>query len=152
MKPAFSLSTPPIKTWYQALPKNSKIKWPVVEVGFRRGQDFLPQKILALIDSGASSSIMHKELAEVLGVDFKRMNKPKAGGSSVSGYYKYWTLKDFFPVEIYGYQFNFQFQVIDNANLFWPCILGEDSIFQVAKLCFLKFKGYFEIQFRLDVN
>lgn len=37
-------------------------------------------------------------------------------------------------------------------HLIWPCILGEDSIFQVSKLDFQKFKGYFEIRFRQDIN
>jgi len=44
------------------------------------------------------------------------------------------------------------FEVIDNNDLIWPCILGEDSIFEISKLDFSKFKGYFEIKFRKDLN
>ncbi len=43
-------------------------------------------------------------------------------------------------------------EIIDNPNLIWPPILGEDTIFQVSRLDFQKFKGYLEIRFRQDIN
>lgn len=55
-------------------------------------------------------------------------------------------------VNIYGHNFSFAFEVTDNSNLVWPCILGEDSIFQVAKIDFQKYKGFFEIRFRRDLH
>lgn len=71
---------------------------------------------------------------------------------SVSGFYKSWVLPELIDVNIYGHSFCFSFTVIDNPNLIWPCILGENSIFEVAKLDFQKFNGCFEIRFRQDIN
>lgn len=143
---------PPIKIWYKPLPKLPKIPWPVVDINLScKGKD-LPQPVLSLVDSGANSSILHLEIAEVLGFDLKKLGKPQAGGMSVSGFYKCWLLPETIDVNIYGYCFGVTFTVIDNRNLIWPCILGENSIFEVAKLDFQKFKGYFEICFRQDIN
>lgn len=55
-------------------------------------------------------------------------------------------------VDIYGYSFAFKFIVIDNPDMIWDCILGENSIFEVARLDFKKYKGYFEVMFREDLN
>ncbi len=68
------------------------------------------------------------------------------------GDYQSWRLPKPLNIEIYGYPFSFRFDVIDNPDLIWPCILGEDTIFEVARLDFQKFKGYFEIRFRNDLN
>ena len=97
-------------------------------------------------------SILHIEIAKFLGFDFKKLGLPQPGGISVGGFHKTWILPEPLTVDIYGRGFAFRFSVIDNPNLIWPCILGEDSIFQVAKLDFQKFKGYFEIRFRQDIN
>lgn len=104
------------------------------------------------MDSGASFSILHIEIAEALGVNLKKLGEPKPGGTSVSGFYKYWELPEPLDVNIYGFSFNFKFTVIDNPGLIWPCILGENSIFEVARLDFQKFKGFFEIRFRQDID
>lgn len=150
MKP-ISLASP-IKIWYKPLPRFPNIPWPIIEIGLSSGAKSLPQSILALVDSGASHSILHMEIAQVLGFDLKKLGAPLPGGISVSGFHKTWVLPQAINVNIYGFSFSFNFSVVDNPNLIWPCILGEDSIFQVARLDFQKFKGYFEIRFRQDIN
>lgn len=150
MKP-IQLSTP-IKIWYKPLPKFPKILWPVIDIKLTYGSKSLPQPIFALVDSGASHSILHIEIAKFLGFDFKKMNLLKTEGISVSGSYKTWILPKSIDTDIYGSLFGFNFSVVDNPNFIWPCILGEDSIFQAAKLDFQRFKGYFEIRFRQDIN
>lgn len=143
---------PPIKVWYKPLPKFPKIPWPIVDIQLSYKNKTLPQPVLSLIDSGANFSILHMEIAEALGLNLKKLGKPNLGGTSASGFYKFWVLPELINVDIYGYSFSFRFSVIDNPDLIWPCILGENSIFGIARLDFQKFKGYFEIRFRQDIN
>lgn len=91
-------------------------------------------------------------IAEALGFNIKKLGSPKRGGISVSGEYKSWTLPDLITASIYGYSFDLKFTVIDNPRLIWACILGEDSIFEIARLDFQKFKGFLEVRFRADIN
>lgn len=142
----------PIKVWYKPLPKLPKTFWPIIDIELSCKGKVLPQPIFALIDSGSSHSILHPEIAEIMGFDQKKLGVAKYPGLSVSGSYESWVLPDPIDVNIYGSLFSFKFSVIDNPNLIWPCILGEDTIFQIAKLDFQKFKGYFEICFRQDIN
>lgn len=145
-----SLNTP-IKIWYKQLPGSSPItKWPIIDVKFSAASVSL-KPIASLVDSGADQSILHPQLAEVLGVNLGTLDFIK-GGKSVSGNYDYYQLSNSIPVNIYGYEFNIKFTIINNPQLIWPCILGEDSIFQFARLDFQKFKGFFDVRFRLDVH
>ncbi len=146
------LSSPPIKIWYKPLPKLPQISWPIIDIKLSHKSISLPQAVLALVDSGANKSILHQDVADILGFDLKKLGLPAGGGTSVSGGYRSWNLPDPVDVYIYGFSVPVNFQVIDNPGLIWPCILGEDSIFQIARLDFRKFKGYFEMQFRQDLN
>lgn len=142
----------PIKIWYKPLPGFPRTYWPIVDIKLSYKNISLPQPVLSLVDSGADFPILHMEVAEALGFDFKKLGPPLRGGTSVSGSYKSWILPKPIEVSIYGYSFSFKFSVIDNPGLIWPCILGENSIFEVAKLDFQKFKNHFEIRFREDIN
>lgn len=144
--------TSAIKVWYKPLPRFPKIPWPIIDIKLFYKNKSLPQSVLSLVDSGANFSILHMQVAEALGFDFKKLGKPTLGGTSVSGFYKFWVLPELINVDIYGYSFCFKFSVIDNPDLIWPCILGENSIFGVARLDFQKFKGFFEVRFRQDIN
>lgn len=146
-----SLQTP-VKIRYRPHPKIPKILWPVVDVLFTHNDISLPHGSFGLVDSESSISVLHPFIAEALGFDFKKLGRPESTGTSASGSYKSWILPDAIIVTIYGYSFRFQFTVIDNRNLMWPCILGGDSIFQVARLDFQKYKGFFEIRFRSDIH
>ncbi|MBI2190280.1 MAG: hypothetical protein HYU49_01945 [Candidatus Levybacteria bacterium] len=112
----------------------------------------MPQPLLALVDSGANNSILHPLVAEALGFNLTKLGPPKKGGISASGEYESWILPELITVDIYGYSFELRFVVINNPKLIWACILGEDSIFEIARLDFQKFKGYFEVRFRTDIN
>lgn len=141
-----------IKIWYKALPVIPQIIWPIIDIDLSYKSQKLPQPILSLIDSGANTSILHPEIAQRLGFSSHNLGKPSLPGLSVSGAYRSWLLPENINVEIYGFSFSFRFQVIDNPDLIWPCILGENSIFQMARLDFQKYKGFFEISFRKDIN
>lgn len=149
INPQFS---PAIKVWYKPLPRVTKTLWPILDVGLSIKDISLPQPVLSLVDSGASSSILHPDLAGALGFDRKTLGKYNVVGSSASGAYKGWVLKDAIKANVYGYEFDIKFTIIDNPGLVWPCILGEDSIFQLARIDFQKFKGFFEVRFRTDIN
>lgn len=138
----------PIKVWYEPLPGIAGTRWPILKVKFPNFR----QAASALVDSGASISILHPEVAKLLGYSRNKLGKSLLAGKSVSGEYKSWQLPKPLDVEIYGFPFSLKFEVIDNEDLIWPCILGEDSIFQVARLDFQRYKGFFEIKFRKDLN
>lgn len=142
----------PIKIWYESLPKLPKILWPIVEFKLHYKNLSVPQRIHALVDSGANRSVLHPLIAEAIGFDRRKLGSPKTGGFSASGSYKSWILPELVDVDIYGYSFSVRFTVIDNRQLIWPCILGEDSIFEFARIDFQKFKGYFELGFRMDMH
>lgn len=140
----------PIKIWYDIFPGLSRVKWPILKIKLKHGEKSLPQPLIALVDSGANKSILHPFVAEALGFNLEKLGRSEKGVSA-SGEYKSWQLPSI-DINIYGYDFNLPFTVIDNKQLIWPCILGEDSIFHFARLDFYKFKGYFEIRFRTDIN
>lgn len=142
----------PIKIWYRPHPRLPKVLWPLIDVKFSYKDQSFPQLLPSLVDSGANMSILHPLVAEALGFDLKKLGNPKPGGVSVSGNYESWALPHPINVNIYGFSFSFNFTVINNPNLIWGCILGEDSIFQVARIDFSKYKGYLEVRFRGDIN
>lgn len=139
------------RIWYEKLPQHPYSFWPILEVKIKNKAITLPQ-VFSLIDSGASMSILHLELAQALGFDLQKLGKPQSGGKSVSGQYHSWILPETIDVNICGSTFPIRFTVINNKSLIWPCILGEDTIFQFARLDFYKYKGYFDLEFRKDLN
>ena len=141
----------PIKIRYKSL-QNSRILWPILDIDLSYKGISVPRSVQALVDSGANLSILHPQLVQYFGFDLKRLGPPKAGGISASGIYKSWMIPEPINVSIFGYNFSFNFTVIDNPNLIWGCILGEDSIFSVARIDFQKFKNFFELKFRQDLN
>ncbi len=141
----------PIKVRYRTHPLFPKDLWPIVDIKLIHKGFSIPQTTFALVDSGANKSLLHIQIAELLGFDIKRLGKSEKG-VSVSGTYESWELPNPITINIYGYEFNIKFTVINNPQLIWPCILGEDSIFQFARLDFLKFKGFLDLRFRTDVH
>jgi len=145
-----SLFQTPIKIRYRPHPKLPKVHWPLLDVKLTYRSISLPQTWDSLVDSGSNISILHPLIAEAYGFDLKKL--PTEVGLSASGTYNSCILPEPLNVDIYGYTFRIRFTVINNPHLLWPCILGEDSIFQFARLDFQKFKGYFEVRFRSDNN
>lgn len=138
----------PIKVKYKILPGYPKVFWPILDLQLSYKGNNFPYKILALVDSGASISILRPEIAEILGFNLSQGKKSK--GMGVSGPYESMELPEPIETDIWGHKFSFKFQAI--KDVIWPCILGEDSIFEVARIDFQKFKGHFELRFRQDIN
>ena len=142
---------PAIRIWYESLPGVTLTKWPLVEVSITYQDQSLPQPIVALVDSGASISILHIDVLDLLGIERKAL-QVTSGGISVSGNYRSALLPHNASVSLYGHTHLLRLTVIDNPNLAFPCILGEDSIFHWARLDFQQFNGFYEIKFRRDVH
>ena len=120
------------------------IKWPLVEVSFGDSA----KGFTTLIDSGASNSMLNQEVALVHNIKIDK-NKVYAG-SGVGSTFKFWIAKDV-DITVADHNFIFDFSVpVEDSAIPWPCILGHDSIFQVAKLEFTSFKEQFKIFFRKD--
>lgn len=141
----------PIKIPYKTFPGSGNIPWPVVSVKLKRNNFVIPQPILALVDSGASSSVLHPYIAEALGFELKKLGKPQVG-TGVGGTHETWMLPEAIDLNVEGFRFVRTFEVINNPRLLWPCILGQDSIFDVACIDFYRFDRYFELRFRTDLN
>lgn len=141
-----------MKIWYEHLPEHPNSFWPILEIRLGSKDIRIPQTVFALVDSGSNTSILHPELAERLGFNLQKLGRPLDGGQSASGNYQSWILPEPIDTNICGSTFPIKFTVIKNSNLIWPCILGEDTIFQFARLDFYKYKGYFDLDFRKDLN
>ncbi|GEM_PF-1624567 len=142
---------PPIVVPYKTFPGSGAVLWPVVEIRIKRASFSIPQPIFALVDSGASNSILHPFIAETLGYDLKKLGTPFKG-TGVGGSHDVWVLPDMVEVNLSGYQFVAKFEVINNPRLLWPCILGQDTIFSFARIDFYKYKNFFELRFRSDIH
>jgi len=140
-----------IRLPYRALPgtKGREI-WPIINASLSYKRKKFPQPIAALVDSGADVSTMDMLVAEILGFDLKKM-EISGTGAGAGGSYRYWQLPEI-DTFIEGHGYKFPFIVIDNSKNLWPCILGQRSIFRVAKITFESFKGQFDISFRADIN
>jgi hypothetical protein len=144
----------PIKVFYRKLPQmlGQGIDWPLIDIGLKNKGVTIAPKLLALLDSGASNSIIHPQIATYLGFDLTKIQKLNNGGTSVSGNYSYWLLPTPVEINIYDRSFTTNFQVIDSPNQLWSCILGHDSLFRLSKILFNTPKKYFEIHLRCDIN
>lgn len=141
----------PIKIKYEPLPRQPKIMWPLVRVHLSNRISSLPQPLISLIDSGSNISILHPIIADLLGYT-KRNLTFQEGGRSVSGTYTSAVTPDIVKVSLYGFTFQHRFTIVNNAQLDFGCILGEDSIFQWARIDFQRFKGMIELKFRKDLH
>ncbi|KKT33081.1 hypothetical protein A2394_00980 [Candidatus Woesebacteria bacterium RIFOXYB1_FULL_42_36] len=143
----------PIKIPYRKLPQllGKGIDWPLIDIGLKYKTKTIAPKMLALVDSGASDSILDPQIAKYLGFDLDKLPKIP-GGTSASGKYFYRILPEPVEMEIYGRKFTGSFIVIDSPDQMWSCILGHNSIFRLSKITFNTHKKYFEVGLRCDIN
>jgi hypothetical protein len=120
-------------------------KMPVALVSFKS----IPQPLQGLVDSGATNTLIGYDWALQAGIQIDKSKKLK-GGAVGSGYDYYQS--EPVEVEMAGQKYNVKFDVVLGDPLLWPCILGQDSIFRLAKVTFKRYKEEFCIQFRKDIN
>ena len=138
-----NLSSPPVKKYYRSLPPD-KTPWPLLDIVFPDHNHNRNLKFPSLIDSGASHSILHPDVAPFLNINLDEF--PLKDGTGVGGGFKYWDVNTLFNIEIDGYPFKFKFHV-SVASIPWSCILGENTIFSEARIDFQRYKGIFKIQY-----
>lgn len=120
-------------------------KMPVALVSFKS----IPQPLQGLVDSGSNCTLIHYGWALKAGIKIDESKKLK-GGTVGSGYDYYQS--EPIEVEIAGQMYNIKFNVLLGDTLLWPCILGQDSIFRLAKVIFKGYREEFDIRFRKDIN
>jgi len=118
---------------------------PVALISFKS----IPQPLQGLVDSGATNTLIGYDWAIQAGIKVDDSNKLK-GGAVGSGYDFY--RSEPIEVEIAGQKYEIKFDVLLGDQLLWPCILGQDSIFRLAKVTFKRYKYEFDVQFRKDIN
>ncbi len=121
------------------------VKMPIVNIKFEK----LPQPVPALVDSGATNCLLHPSLASTIGL--KLDDSEKRTGTGAGGAYDYIPSK---PMEIMllDNTFEVEFDVPEDINFAWPCILGQNFIFKFAKIVFKGYKQELEIFLRKDIN
>ena len=109
----------------------------------------ISQPLQALVDSGATNSLLSYDWAiqKNIKIDESRV---LTGGGVGSGYEFY--LSEPVEVDILGYKYQFKFDILLRSDPIWPCILGQNSIFRLAKITFKRFRNEFEVFFRKDIN
>jgi hypothetical protein len=118
---------------------------PAISVGLKG----IPQPLQALVDSGSTNSLINYDWAKQ--ANFNIDTTQKYGGGGVCGGYEYY-LSDPVEVSLFGYKYNIKFDVLIGNDPIWACILGQDSIFRLAKITFKRYRSEFQVAFRKDIN
>lgn len=98
---------------------------------------------LALVDSGATNAAISTALADDLGIDWKKIPPVKgfaAGGSFVSHPAR-------IKIKIFDEEFMVRVHIVENL-MPYDAILGQNDLFQRAKITFEAYKKQFSIEFR----
>jgi len=109
----------------------------------------LPLPTPALVDSGATMSMLHIGIAKTLNLKVDYTNKRT--GTGAGGGFDYAPCE---PIEIgiLGQKYVVSFNVVLDPDFPWGCILGNSSIFKFAKIVFRTYKKEFDIFLRKDIN
>lgn len=114
---------------------------PMVPVVFMNKKSEFPT--YALVDSGASMSVVSTVIAEELGINWMKI--PTKTGLAVASTVRYHTTE--IAAEIYDHKFNLEINIAEGLSAH-HCILGQKDLFQRAKITFEAYKKQFEIIFR----
>ncbi|OGH19643.1 MAG: hypothetical protein A2868_04280 [Candidatus Levybacteria bacterium RIFCSPHIGHO2_01_FULL_40_15b] len=114
---------------------------PMVPVIFKNKKSEFPT--YALVDSGASISVISTVIADELDIDWMKI--PVKTGLAVASTVRYHPAK--VTAEIYGHKFNLLINIAEGLSAH-QCILGQRDLFQRAKITFEAYKKQFEIVFR----
>lgn len=121
------------------------VKMPILSVKFRE----FPQPVQALVDSGATNSMLHPRVASALKLKLDYSKKLK--GTGAGGQFEYIESE---PVEteLLNQKYSIKFHIPMDDNFAWPCILGHNSIFRLSKIEFRTYKQEFCVSLRADIN
>lgn len=133
-----------MKFQYSQLPTvTSKVVLaPIVPVTFKFKNNEFPT--FALVDFGASGAMFSTVIAEILGIEWQSIST--GIGFTSSGKFRFHTAKNV-VAEISGHEFSLNISVAEGISPY-QCILGQNDLFQKAKIVFESYKKEFEIIFR----
>jgi len=72
-------------------------------------------------------------------------------GSGVGSGYSFY-LSEPTEIDILGHKYIVKFDVLLSDDPIWTCILGQNSIFRLAKITFKRYRNEFDIRFRKELN
>jgi hypothetical protein len=113
-------------------------KAPLLNVSF----EDLPRPVPALVDSGATNSLLHPAIASKLKLKIDYDDKKL--GTGAGGSFEYVKAEPV-SVEILGENFKVAFDIPLDNDFAWPCILGHNSIFEYSKIVFKSYKEKFDV-------
>ena len=115
---------------------------PLIPVTFQNGIYEFPT--FALVDSGATNAVISTTIAEALNINWRKTTKLK--GLSIGGPFRSYSI-DGLLANIYNHEFKLSVGIIERTSPY-QCILGQNDLFQKAKIIFERYKNQFEIIFR----
>lgn len=121
------------------LPK-STLK-PLIPITLSYNDNLFPT--FALVDSGADNASISLEVAETLGIEWRKI--PPFGGFSISNPFKYHPIQ--MRVKILNNEFLIVVNIIEGTSVL-PCVLGQEDLFKCARIVFEGYREVFEISFR----
>ncbi len=121
---------------------SKKVFAPIVPITFRtKNHEF---STFALVGSGTSGALISTIIAEALGIEWD--NIPTEVGFTPSGTFRFHKTKNI-EADIDGNVFPLSISIAEGISPY-QCILGQNDLFQKAKIIFESYKKQFEIIFR----
>ncbi len=129
---------------YSPLPdfKDRIVLAPLIPITFYNGKyEFAT---FALIDSGATGAVISTVIAEALNIEWDKI--PVAHGFTVGGVLRSHRFNGL-KANAYDHNFTLSVGIVEGTSPY-KCILGQNDLFQRAKIVFEAYKKQFEIIFR----
>ena len=129
---------------YSPLPdfKDKIVLAPLLPITFENGKHEF--STFALVDSGATGAVISTVIADALSIKWNKI--PVSHGLSIGGSFRSHRFNGL-KAEIYDHEFTLSMGIIEAAAPY-KCILGQNDLFQRAKIIFEAYKNQFEIIFR----
>lgn len=127
---------------YSPLPGlRRSVLMPMLPVVFHKGKSQF--STYALVDSGATTSVISTVIAEGLGVEWNKI--PTQVGMGVASTFRLHRTK--LDIQIFNNKFSLYVNIVEGTSAY-QCILGKADIFNWAKIILEGYKKKFHIEFR----
>lgn len=125
---------------YTTLPGNSdKTRRPLLQATLSYKDKTTP-RLFFMVDSGADFSYVDKDVAIWLGIDLTK-NKPVLSTAANHTTFESYPAKTILSIS--GHEI--RVPVLYTEDLGYPCILGQEVVFNKFRIIFERYKGQFEL-------